>query len=329
MSTSNVNKPGAKRRASSKLSLMLGGSKRKQAPAAKDLISTANKPETEDIFSDLESAVDESILRSPQRYPDEIGESSNTPSSYEFEPNRPVDTTEESATGETKMDVDVRSAVVFVRPPALNQIGPLADNVRDIQTAINTIKLYMDALQNNTAMSTKKYFTMLEEQTNKLAYKDIMFSILNNNSVNKRNFHAVSNMFYYYYVKLFDNTVPIAHVIVNVNYTRGKTNITHALTAFFNSCAHYVVSNIKQLFNVEHQLVNIPDEYYKIIDANQIALTNLYNFRLNDLRSVVFIKHTPDNDVNVYESVRANNPEERVFNVPIRVMINVPRLYFE
>ncbi|AIZ48671.1 asb114 [Agrotis segetum nucleopolyhedrovirus B] len=346
MSSSGSNKTSGKRRISgtSRIMQSLGG-KRKQT--SKDLISTANKPtETaDDIFSDVEASIDESIIRSPISYSDEAfaaaavkGAGSAYPN-YDpnpisiFEGEAEAAAASATAATETSMEVDTRTpAVVFVRPPTLNQIGALPDNVRDIQMSINIIKLYMDALQHNIApayMSVKDHFTMVEQQTNKLAYKDIMYSILNNNTVHKRNFYAVSNLFYYYFVKLFDNTVPIAHVIVNVNYTRGKTNISHAITAFFNSCAHYVVSNIKQLFNAEQQSMNIPGEYYRIIQNNQITLTNLYNFRLNDLRSVLFLKHTPDNDNNTFASKRADNCEERVINVPIHVMINVPQLYFE
>ncbi|AAZ38282.1 ORF-116 [Agrotis segetum nucleopolyhedrovirus A] len=326
MSNPSGNGKGAsKRRASSKS--LFGLSKRKQPP--KELIATPTNTgaESDDIFSDTEATIDDINITSPRQNETPENSGGETPAKVysNYDP--------QASTDVTTMDVDVaRASVVFVRPPALNQIGGMADNVRDIQLAINTIKLYMDALQNNIApikMTAKLYFTMLEQHTNKLAYKDIMFSILNNNTVNERNFHAASNMFYYYFVKLFDNILPIAHVIVNVNYTRNKTKISHSLTAFFNTCAHYVVSNIKQLFNVEQTNVNVPDEYYKVIEANQTTLTNLYNFRLNDLRSVAFIKHTPDNDVNAFDSVRADNPEERVINVPIQVMMNVPRLYFE
>ncbi|ACI28826.1 agip125 [Agrotis ipsilon multiple nucleopolyhedrovirus] len=341
--SSSSSKTSGKRRISGTTKILerLGG--KRKAPA-KDLISTANKPsETEDVFSDVEASIEDSMVRSPRSYADDAFAAAAVKAAGSTYPNYDPDpisifagdnATTEAAAAEAaaSMEVDTRTAVVFVRPPTLNQIGTMPDSVRDIQLAINIIKLYMDALQHNIAparMSVKDHFTMLEQQTNKLAYKDIMYSILNNNTVNRRNFYAVSNLFYYYFVKLFDNTVSIAHVIVNVNYTRGKTNISQAITAFFNSCAHYVVSNIKQLFNVEQQTMNIPDEYYRVIENNQVTLTNLYNFRLNDLRSIIFVKYTPDNDNNTFESKRADNADERVLNIPIHVMRNVPQLYFE
>lgn len=308
-------------------------------PAISEMIvtpNTVNAEAAEKVLADLDAAINESIARSPRPLLD-IDEPSTSATTSNFEAQARAETEAEAeAEAEAEiaaMEVDInRADVVFVRPPTLNQISGTTDNVRDIQRAIDMIKAYMDTLQNNIApakISTKDHFTIFERQTNKLAYKDIIFSILNNNTVNRRNFVAVSDMFYYYYIKLFDNILPIAHIIVNVNYTRNKTKITHMLTAFLNSCAHYVVSNIKQLFNVEQKNINVPEDYYRIIDSNQSTLTNLYNFRLSDLRSVLFVKHTPDNDVNKFEIVRAANPDERVIDVPIHVLMNVPRLRFE
>ncbi|ABM45818.1 unknown protein [Spodoptera frugiperda multiple nucleopolyhedrovirus] len=229
------------------------------------------------------------------------------------------------------MDVDIRKQVVFVRPPTMNQITKQYDNINDIQNAIDNITQYMDALQNNISSvkwTTKQHFTFFENQVNKIGYKDIMISVLNNNTVNRDNFYALSNMFYNYYVHLFNNIIPLAHIIVNVNYTHNKTRITHSMTAFLNMCAHYVVSNIRQLFNSE-PTINIPESYYKIITDKQQCLTNLYNFKLNDLRNLTFIKHTPDNDVNTYTSTTASNPKDRVISFPIYVVYNIPNLKFE
>ena len=275
----------------------------------------------EDTF-DLENLANEPEAVSSQYYPNYDPD----PTSYLPPPQH------------QNVDIDTNinnnnNTIVLVKPPTMNQIDTMQDNVRDIQTAINMITQYMNALQNNispgTILTTKQYFTFQEPHVNKLDYKTIMVSILNNNVVNRQNFYALSNMFYYYYIKLFDNIVPLAHIIVNVNYTRGKTRITHSLTAFLNLCAHYVVSNIKQLFSSE-TYINIPDEYYKIITDKQHCLTNLYNFRLNDLRIIPFVKHTYDNDANTFQSESTtSDPNDHIISFPIRVLYNVPNLKFE
>ncbi|QEI03476.1 hypothetical protein [Spodoptera cosmioides nucleopolyhedrovirus] len=310
--------------------------KRKQPD--KNLISTANRPADEGDDSIHYAAVDRSpenrYESSPQYYPN-----------YDPDPSSVGDiippiqiNNSNNGNGNNRMDVDViksggDNTVVLVKPPTMNQIGTLHDNVTDIQLAINIITQYMDALQRNVSptitMTTKQYFTFFENQINRLDYKSIMLSILNNNTVNRENFYALSNMFYNYYIKLFDNIIPLAHVIVNVNYTHGKTRITSSMTGFINSCAHYVVSNIKQLLGEYHSQINIPDEYYRIVVDKQHCLTNLYNFRLNDLRNVVFIKHTPDNDINTFTSQPAENSDDHIISFPIRVVYNLPNLKFE
>ncbi|AYN45056.1 se96 [Alphabaculovirus alterspexiguae] len=283
--------------------------KRKQPP--KD-------PINEFTELDLENNINDSILRSPIY------------TSAVVEPEEVDDNDVEMV--ETAASVSYKPAIVFIRPPTLNQISQFSNNYVEIQHAIDTITLYMNTLQYNidpkNKLTAKQFFTLNENETNKLEYKDIMYSILNNNKVNRKNFYAISNMFYHYYVKLMDNLIPIAHVIVNVNYTRGKTRISHALTTFINLCAHYVVSNIKQLFNKEN-ISNVSEEYLNVITTNQSLLTNLYNFRLSDLRRVLFIKHTTDNDINRFETLQAKNPEDRVINIHINVLYNLPRLNFE
>ncbi|QNV47831.1 hypothetical protein [Alphabaculovirus altersperidaniae] len=335
--SSGAGKSGAKRKttATSKIGEMMGF-KRKQPD--KNLISTANKPinydNDDDDLSNLEAAINESSVRSPLETASSTVSAQHYPN-YDPDPGSFVD---DEALPRSTMDVDDglgqngAPVVILVKPPTMNQIGMLHDNVRDIQLAINIITQYMNALQRNISptitMTTKQYFTFFEPQVNKLAYKTIMMSILNNNTVNRENFYALSNMFYYYYIKLFDNIIPLAHVIVNVNYTHGTTHISYALTGFINSCAHYVVSNIKQLFSYQSN-INISNEYYRIITDKQHCLTNLYNFKLNDLRNVLFIKHTRDNDTNTFGSEAAENSEDHVIDIPIHVSYNLPNLKFE
>jgi hypothetical protein len=218
--------------------------------------------------------------------------------------------------------------VVFVRPPVLNQINNYPINAIDIQRAIDSLTLYMNALQStitNVPQTLKFFMKPVEHQYNILEYKNIMHAVLNSNTVNRQHFALLSDMFYKYYVKLFDSTITIAHVIVNVNYTIGKTNISKAMTAFFNLCAHYMVSIIKSLLNTENK-VNVNHDYLAIIDQKHRALTNLYNFRLNDLTSVVFYKHTPDNDDSTFVIMNPEKPE--ILNVPIRVQRNYTHLQF-
>jgi hypothetical protein len=344
--SSSTGKSGTKRKTASSSSSKIGEMMRfKRKQPDKNLISTANKPAVDYDESDdpinyqiaqgggVASPLETRYESSPQYYPN-----------YDPDPSSVGDVPMQiNGNGNgNRMDVDVvrntvvgvgNNAVVLVKPPTMNQIGMLHDNVRDIQLAINIITEYMNALQRNisttTTMTTKQYFTFYEEQVNKLDYKDIMVSILNNNTVNRENFYALSNMFYNYYINLFDNIIPLAHVIVNVNYTHGKTRITSSITGFINSCAHYIVSNIKQLFGEYHSQINIPDEYYRIVIDKQHCLTNLYNFRLNDLRSILFIKHTGDNDVNTFGSRPAENSDDHVISFPIRVVYNLPNLKFE
>lgn len=340
--SSSTGKSGMKRKtASSSSSSKIGEMMRfKRKQPDKNLISTANKPgggggdednDDDSInYQTTQGGFETRYESSPQYYPN-----------YDPDPSSSGDVTASSVavapTNNNRMDVDVvkggNNVVILVKPPTMNQIGMLHDNVRDIQLAINIITEYMNALQRNISttvtMTTKQYFTFFEEQINKLDYKDIMVSILNNNTVNRDNFYALSNMFYNYYVNLFDNIIPLAHVIVNVNYTHGKTRISSSITSFINSCAHYVVSNIKQLFGEYHSQINIPNDYYRIITDKQHCLTNLYNFRLNDLRNILFIKHTRDNDVNTFGSRPAENTDDHVISFPIRVVYNLPNLKFD
>ncbi|QAT90394.1 hypothetical protein KM622_gp108 [Spodoptera exempta nucleopolyhedrovirus] len=312
---------GKKRRSDDESNSKFFLSTKRKQPTSKNLISTAN----EFTETDLEDSINESMIRSPVYTPNVASTSTAVPR-YDEEVVDDVDMTDITRASASK------ATIVFIRPPTLNQISQLSSNYMEIQHAIDTITAYMNTLQYNInptgRLTAKQFFTLNENETNKLEYKDIMYSILNNNTVNRRNFYAVSNMFYYYYVKLMDNIIPIAHVIVNVNYTRGKTRITHALTTFINLCAHYVVSNIKQLLNKE-TTSKVPEEYLNVITANQLSLTNLYNFRLSDLRRVVFVKHTMDNDINKYNTLLAKNPEDRVIDIPIHVLYNVPQLNFE
>ncbi|AIE47775.1 hypothetical protein pesp045 [Peridroma alphabaculovirus] len=325
-------KPQKRASSSGRTSSIFGKSKKKDTTSAAPIISTPSQSQR------LEESVLASQLRSPAYEPDldrplspvQVPASATLPPP--LGPEIPLGVYREDEDEDYEMDDKSRPTVVFVKPPALNQIASDAANVRDVQLAINTIKLYMDALQTGigpASIALKEHFTLRTEQVTKLAYKDIMFSIINNNTVNRRNFYAISNLFYHYFVKLFDNTASVAHVIVNVNYTRHRTNISDQLTAFFNLCAHYVVSNIKQLINADKSMtVSMPDEYMKVIRANQITLTNLFNFRLSDLRGIVFYKHTPDNDANTFVGEPASNREERILNVPLHVVLNVPQLYF-
>nr|QKO28992.1 hypothetical protein [Spodoptera exigua multiple nucleopolyhedrovirus] len=340
-SSSSTGKSGMKRKTASSSSSKIGEMMRfKRKQPDKNLISTANKPaggggdddnDDDSInYQTTQGGFETRYESSPQYYPN-----------YDPDPSSSGDVTASSVavapTNNNRMDVDVvkggNNVVILVKPPTMNQIGMLHDNVRDIQLAINIITEYMNALQRNISttvtMTTKQYFTFFEEQINKLDYKDIMVSILNNNTVNRDNFYALSNMFYNYYVNLFDNIIPLAHVIVNVNYTHGKTRISSSITSFINSCAHYVVSNIKQLFGEYHSQINIPNDYYRIITDKQHCLTNLYNFRLNDLRNILFIKHTRDNDVNTFGSRPAENTDDHVISFPIRVVYNLPNLKFD
>ncbi|ACI47480.1 unknown [Spodoptera litura nucleopolyhedrovirus II] len=321
---SGSGKTGAKRKTTSSSIGEMMRLKRKQKPPA-----TASVVEDQAAVAEAMGSPQHQYESSPQYYPN-----------YDPDPSSVGDmsTSAVAAAASIPHQMDVEDAgvrnntVILVRPPTMNQVGMLHDNVKDIQVAINIITQYMNALQNNISptitMTTKQHFTMFENQVNKLDYRDIMVSILNNNTVNRENFYALSNMFYNYYIKLFDNIIPLAHVIVNVNYTHGKTRISAALTAFINSCAHYVVSNIKQLLGYQNP-INISDEYYRIIVDKQHCLTNLYNFRLNDLRSVLFIKHTHDNDINTFGSRPADNSDDHVISIPIHVVYNVPNLKFE
>lgn len=289
---------------------------------------------TDDEMSATEASINQSMSRSPARpitfekpsptyYVDKtIGEETELESDNETY-SRPYTN--------IKPDNYRGNDVIFVRPPLLNQVSTWPCNVTDIQNAIDRLQLYMDALQNNIAprrMSLKNHFTHYEPQINKLAYRDIMFAIVNHNRVHRHNFEDASNMFYKYFIKIFDHIEPMAHAIVNVNYTIGQTNISEALTAYINLCAHYVVSNISLLFNKNSTTVNVPAEYQHKIDQYQYNLTNLYNSRLVSLRGVVFYKHTSDNDVNTTPSALPDDPRDRIINVRIRVVPNDLKLNF-
>ncbi|AUV65382.1 hypothetical protein [Alphabaculovirus myunipunctae] len=225
--------------------------------------------------------------------------------------------------------LDEEHQVVFVKPPPLNYIPTYPLNIREIQTAINHLSAYMNALQKNIDKSTqslKYFFTLYEDEVNALDYRNIMFAMINNNTVSRRNFNALADMFYQYYVKLFDNTVTVAHIIVNVNYTIGKTNICKMITVFFNLCAHYMISIMRGMLDATASNNKYP-EYEEVINKKHLMLTDIYNFRLTDLAGTQFFKHTPDNDVNDKYTI-VDPPTAEIFDVRIDVQRNNYNLYF-
>jgi hypothetical protein len=311
---------------------------KKTKPSDTTLFSTPNKDfmTTDDEMSATEASINQSMSRSPAR-----------PIIFDKQP--PTYYTEQIISEDNELDSDndtysrlktkpnnriralVNNNVIFVCPPLLNQVSMAPRNVTDIQNVIDRLQMYMDALQNNiapAAMSLKKHFTHYESQINRLAYRDIMFAIVNNNRVHRHNFEDVSNMFYKYFIKMFGYIEPMTHAIVNVNYTIGQTNISEALTAYINLCAHYVVSNISLLFNKNTTTINVPVEYLHKIDQCQYNLTSLYNSSLIGLRGAVFYKHTTDNDVNTLATELPDNPRDRIVNVRIQVVPNELKLNF-
>ncbi|QEI03660.1 hypothetical protein [Rachiplusia nu nucleopolyhedrovirus] len=224
---------------------------------------------------------------------------------------------------------DVNSPkVIFLLAPSLNQIYSNSDNTRQIQEAIDRLASYLNRLQSNInqniSFTLKNYMTFEETQENRIDYQEIMLAILRNKDVRPENFYKFSEALQSYYFQCFDSIVPIAHVIVNVNYTRGKTKIVHSLTHFFNLCINYFVSSI---FNIllEPSSVSsnniIRPEYLEHIEDMQKNITNMYNFRLVDLQNTLFYKHTPDNDDNRFESQKATLPSDVIYDVAINVKL--------
>ncbi|AJD80733.1 hypothetical protein [Pseudoplusia includens SNPV IE] len=218
-------------------------------------------------------------------------------------------------------------------PPLLNQIPGDSTNVFCIQKNIDKIKQYLDTLQNNinplVSNTLKQYMTFEDNVENIIDYASIMNAMLSGKDVSRRNFYKFSEALFNYYVRIFDNVSTVAHVIVNVNYSRGKTKITHAITNFFNLCINYIVSNITELLEYKESYYKHPDEYQSHIDVNQRKLTDIYNNRLLDLKSIQFYKHTPDNDVNQFISVGATNKYYRIIDVDINVKNVFNYLIFE
>ncbi|AGC36257.1 hypothetical protein TF1A_0042 [Chrysodeixis chalcites SNPV TF1-A] len=227
--------------------------------------------------------------------------------------------------------------VVFITPPLLNQIPSDCNNMLCIQKSIDSIKLYLDALQNNinsrVSNTLKQFLTFEDNIENVIDYATIMNAILSDKDVSRKNFYKFSEALFNYYVRIFDNVSTVAHVIVNVNYTRGKTKITHGITNFFNLCVNYIVSNITDLLEYKESRLPYdyihPDEYRNHIDNYQRKLTDMYNYRLLDLLSIIFYKHTPDNDVNQFTSVAATNKYYRVIDIDIHVKNVYNYLVFE
>nr|QBI90263.1 hypothetical protein [Trichoplusia ni single nucleopolyhedrovirus] len=227
--------------------------------------------------------------------------------------------------------------VVFITPPLLNQIASDCNNVLDIQKSIDSIKLYLDALQNNinprVSSTLKQFLTFEDNVENVIDYATIMNAILSDKDVSRKNFYKFSEALFNYYMRIFDNVSTVAHIIVNVNYTRGKTKITHGITNFFNLCVNYIVSNITDLLEYKESQLPYnymhPNEYQRHINDYQRKLTDMYNYRLLDLQSIVFYKHTPDNDANQFVSVAARNKYYRIIDVDINVKNVYNYLVFE
>ncbi len=234
----------------------------------------------------------------------------------------PMDTSISYLRQEHRQQKGIR--LIMIVAPGLNQIISSFDNTPQIQQSINRLKAYLDKLQKNingpTATSLKNYMIFEDIQENRIDYQEIMLALLRHRNVKAKNFYKFSEAIKSYYYKCFDSIVPIAHVIVNVNYTRDRTKIAHSLTHFFNLCVHYVVSSINILLT-NTETAAIQDKFIEHIKITQEEITNMYNFRLLDLHNVVFYKHTPDNDENRYESYQASLPSDIIYDMPITVQL--------
>nr|QEE80023.1 Maco-A 136 [Mamestra configurata nucleopolyhedrovirus A] len=213
--------------------------------------------------------------------------------------------------------------VIFIAAPVLNSVSMHPQNIRQIQCVIDNLQRYMDQLQKNifhNSMTLKQHFSDTQHKVIKLYYADIVSAIVQNNTVHAHNFHSVSEMFFNYYMGMFNVIEPIMHAIINVNYTIGKTNISQAVTHFLNVCAHYVVFLLQELINRNTTVKNnIPAQYMNDIKKRQNILTNIFNSHLLSLQSSMFYKHTPNNDDTINVGVQPTNYRDRIISVHLRV----------
>lgn len=227
--------------------------------------------------------------------------------------------------------------IIYILPPSLNQIHSTCDNIRQIQQTIDKLKSYLNRLQSNVdqnlSFSLKNYMMFEEPQENRIDYQEIMLALLREKDVNSKNFYKFSKLLHSYYIQCFDSIVPIAHVIVNVNYTRNKTKITHSITHFINLCVNYVVSSVRVLLSSSGTALSpvsqsIRAEYLEHIQETQKYITNYYTYKLVELTNTVFYKHTPDNDDNRFESHQAVLPSDHIYDIPIYVLMVSNKLNF-
>jgi hypothetical protein len=231
-------------------------------------------------------------------------------------PSDPLPTPSRILNEEEPMETNGEGGVVFVRPIVLQPIPSVPDNVTQIQLGIDNFKMYLNALHNNVhnkrLFSLKDFFIINNELVSELKYKHIMQSIIKF-QINSQNFLYASNMFYEYYIKLFDIIGELAHIIVNVNYTHNSTRISELLTLILNKCALYYYESIMDLI-VEKSYSST--QYYNIIEQNQSRLTNLFNIKLVSLQNILFYKHTVNNDINKKNTYSRTT----IIDIPIKVI---------
>ncbi|AAG53787.1 unknown [Helicoverpa armigera nucleopolyhedrovirus] len=224
--------------------------------------------------------------------------------------------------------------VMYIIPPAINQIPQRPDSVPYIQQAIDRLQAYIQSLQvafNNPSNAAHTLSSFLRLDTNeecKIDYSDLIREIMKYN-VNTQNLTRVMDMLYNYYVSYSYIVETLTHVTVNVKYTEHQTNVMELIIHFINLCANYVISTLLQLLqNQPLQTRTHTRDVYELLDERQRRLTNLYNSRIIDLQNVTFYKYTENNDDNVHRSVRPQRAEFAIVYVPLRVQRVETRLRY-
>ncbi|AUA60273.1 ORF42 protein [Operophtera brumata nucleopolyhedrovirus] len=175
----------------------------------------------------------------------------------------------------------------------LSSINDAPNNNNDILKVNEEVKFYL-----RNVLKTEQDF---KEMINTNNYDNVRIAFIDQVEELKKYQMSKNNLLVAIHMlrKLFNGyqyVVPdLIHLIVNINYTKDRTDIVELVSNFINNCARHIVSVMTTCMVRVETPMTIPDSINGQISSHQYDLTTMYNLTFAKARSKTYYKYTQNN----------------------------------
>ncbi|AXS67704.1 Adho45-like protein [Cryptophlebia peltastica nucleopolyhedrovirus] len=217
--------------------------------------------------------------------------------------------------------IEYRQKIIQIKPLMMPIVH---ENIESIQNGFNVLITYLNF---ELFVKLEKILKLTSKLSNKILYEDIM-SNFGKYDINARNYSKMSELIFKYYYSLLDNIENIVPILINVNYTHNKTNISLLICGVVNNLAINMLRRfLKAQVTKPNEEMNVPIRFQSKVHINQNILTKKINHVLSRIHNNVYYKYTNDNDVNNIKTLKVKK-ENMIDHIKVVVIVQKTTLNF-